>query len=177
MKTLNLIFAILVLFVLSLQAQSGSSATNQLVMASNEAQAVQYIACDTIGNSSTKTYLVNTAGWANYDSVAIGLHYAGAIQLDTLYVYGGITAKSLPYKGSTVTVLSYTSANIGSVSLTGTVTKTVGLEDYKPNLLILKKSAIGGATQLKISIGSHSSGNTKTDSGQKFILSLTLYKK
>ena len=137
-------------------------------------QSLTIIGADTLGNTDTDTHYLDLWKIGEFDSLVVSLYAMGEIDIDTLYVNGGVYFQSVPYKGSSVNVTDYTAAKIAGVNIS--MNYADGTDGETADCFTITKAAVQGYNKLQFKITSNASGNDGLDDYQKYILYYRLYK-
>ena len=142
----------------------------ETIVAQNTAQV---LLADSISNSQTEYAILNLKKYAPFDSVGISIYVKGEIDLDSLDVKGAAKLPNFDYQGSVVSGLQVYEAIEGA---TLTINEAAAAENYIQNAITVTKAEAKGYNELKVSIIAAASGNDATDTGQKYVITYTVYK-
>lgn len=142
----------------------------QTIVAQNTAQV---LLADSISNSQTEYALLKLKKYVPFDSIGISIYVKGEIDLDSLDVKGAAKLPNFDYQGSVVSGLQVYEAIEGA---TLTINEAAAAENYIQNAITVTKAEVKGYNELKVSVIAAASGNDATDTGQKYVVTYTVYK-
>lgn len=136
-------------------------------------QELRILKADTLSNGTTHTIEMYLGKIGTFDSMHVNVYGSGEIDIDTVYVHGGLEATDVPYITSNVDI-------DGGYELIEGATLTMnladGVEGIAERIITLTALECGGYNNLKFYVVGADAGCDSGDDDQKFILYVEIFR-
>ena len=137
------------------------------------AQELRILKADTLSNGTTHTIEMYLGKFGTHDSIVVSIFASGEIDMDTMYIHGGLKATDVPY------VTSNTDIDGGYELIEGadlTINLADGVEEIVEGVITLTAQELKGYNNLKFYVVGAAAGCDAGDDDQKYLLYVEIYR-